>query len=273
MNKDQTLRRAITYAEQGSYEQAAQLFLDVSRSIDNFLEKAGMLLNVVHTLKDAGDLDGARKQLAAARELLALPPSTRLGLTDEQNWRMLLIGVELEDARLIAKEGRSREAIAKIDSILAEHQYELTNSNFPEVYLGVRRDRAFLLTDLGSFRDALPALEQIDVEDPHDRWTLFYLGYCYLNLERYVEAQRKLEEAISLGLTPDFRGRAHCALGAACYHLQQYARAKSELEEGVKTASPRFLKKVEMWKWLEYTCIGLGLRAEAEKYALLARAS
>jgi tetratricopeptide (TPR) repeat protein len=273
VNKDQTYRDAVTLREEGRYEQAAQLFLEVSRSTDNFLKKAGMLLNVVNALKDAGDLEGARKHLVAASELLSLVPNARLGLSDEQNWRMLLIGVALEDARLVAKEGRSHEAIAKIDSLLTEHQYELTKPDFLEVYVAIQRDRAFLLADLGGCREALPILEQVDEKDPHDHWTLFYLGYCYLNLERYVEAQRKLEEAISLGLTPDFQGRAHCALGAACYHLQQYARAKSELEEGVKTASPRFLKKVEMWKWLEYTCIGLGLRAEAEKYALLARAS
>lgn len=273
MNRDEAFAKAVSLKDKGEYRQAAALFLDMSKSTDNFSEKVGMLLNVVQMLKETGDLEQAKKQLAAVQEALLLPPHTRLSQADEESRRKLVIGVQVEGARIFAGEGKLHEAMDTLDSVLAEHQSELSMPDFAEVNQAVQRDRAFLLTDLGSWLAALPLLEEVDAADPHDRWTLFYLGFCYLNAGKYVEAQENLEEAIQLGLTPDFEGRAHCALGAACYELKEYVRAKLELEKGVKTASSRYVKEAQIWRLLEYTCTSLGLRAEAEKYRNLAQAS
>jgi len=92
-------------------------------------------------------------------------------------------------------------------------------------------------------------------------------------LERYAEAQGKIEECLALRLPPDWEGRAHFRLGAAYYQLKDYKRAKVELETAVKTAPPEFLRHEGIWRWLEYTCISLGLKDEAENYAKLARPS
>jgi tetratricopeptide (TPR) repeat protein len=273
VNKGEAFDKAVCLRQERKYREAAELFLDLSNRTDNVIEKAGMLLNVVQMFKEAGNLEQARRQLHAAREVLCLPPHARLLQADEENLRRLTIGVELESARISAGEGKLPEALAQLKDILAKHQSELNQPTFAEIYQAVERDRAFLLTDLGACPEALPLLEEVDATDPHDQWTLFYLGYCYLSTRKYAEAQRKLEEAIQLGLTPEFEGRAHCALGAACYELKDYARAKSELESGVKTASPRYIKEAHIWQLLEYTCISLGLKAEAEVYRSLARAS
>jgi len=32
------------------------------------------------------------------------------------------------------------------------------------------------------------------------------------------------------------------------------------------TAPAGYMKEAGIWRWLEYTCVGLGLRAEAERY-------
>lgn len=259
--------------QEGKHNEAADLFLDLAKRTDNIFEKAGMLLNATNALKDSGRLDLAENQLQVVRELLVLPLGAALGAKDEEDRRALLIGVELEDARISAVQDKWQEAMAKLSGILANHQSELCKPSFARIYQAVQRDRAFLLAGRGACHEALPLLEDEDSADPHDRWTLFYLGYCYLNVSRYLEAQSKLEEAIQLGLTPDFQGRAHCALGASCYQLGDYIRAKSELEKGVMTASPRYIKKAGIWQWLEYTCISLGLKAEAEHYRRLARSS
>jgi len=202
-----------------------------------------------------------------------LSPNAVLGNADDENRRRLLIWAELEDARIVAAEERLQEALGSLSRILANHQSELSKPGFAEIFQAVQRDRAFLLTDMGSFQEALPLLEEVDLADPHDRWTLFYLGYCYSCTGKFADSQPKLEEALRLGLTPDFEGRAHCALGASSYELGDYAKAKSELEKGVKMASPRYVKQAGIWKWLEYTCISLGLNDEAERYRRLARPS
>jgi tetratricopeptide (TPR) repeat protein len=274
MDKKTLFKQALTLRDQGKFKESADLLLSLAIATDDLFEKAGMLLNLTDTLKAAGTLDLARTQLNAARELLIFPPNTVLGNADDENRRMLLIWAELEDASIVgADEKLQKEALASLNKTLADHQSELCRPNFAEIYQAVQRDRGFLLTNLGSFAEALPILEEVDSADPHDRWTLFYLGFCYSCTGKFPDAQRKLEEAIRLGLTPDYEGRARCALGASYYELGDYARAKSELEQGVKTASPRYVKKSGIWKWLEYTCVSLGLKAEAEHYRRLARSS
>jgi len=165
------------------------------------------------------------------------------------------------------------EAIEKLDDALAKYKADLQEPGFVELYQTIQRERAFVLTDIGSMQTALPILEEVDLADPHDRWTLFYLGTCYFYSKKYAEAQEKIEESIRLGLPPEFAGRAHCTLGAACYELKDYRRARIELEKVIETAPPRYIKQAGMWRWLEYTCICLGLKAEAEHYAKLARPS
>jgi tetratricopeptide (TPR) repeat protein len=274
MDKKTLFKQALTLREQGKYKEAADLLLSLAIATDDLFEKAGMLLNLAHTLKAAGTLDLARTQLNAARELLILPPNTVLGNADDENRRRLLIWAELEDARIVgADEALQREALTSLNRILTDHQSELCRPNFAEIYQAVQRDRGFFLTNLGSCKEALPILEEADSADPHDRWTLFYLGHCYSLTGKFLDARRKLEEAIRLGLTPDYEGRARCALGATYYELGDYAKAKSELEQGIKTASPRYLKEAAIWRWLEYTCFNLGLKAEAEHYRRLASSS
>jgi tetratricopeptide (TPR) repeat protein len=235
----------------------------------NLFRKAGMLLYVAHAFKEMGQFHLAGNQLEVVRGLLHPPSNIGLSSADEATRRQLLIGMELEDARISAGEQKLQEAVDKLDLLIAKHRSDLVDRNFAEIYQTVRRDRAFLLADMGRFEDALPELEDLDSREPHDRWILFNLGYCYRCIGRYFDAQRKLEEAIRAGLNPDFEGRAHCALGASCYELGEYARAKIELEIGVRTASPRYIKGSRIWRLLEYTCISLGLKAEADYYASL----
>ena len=273
MRKRALFDKAMALRDQGKYKEAADLFLDLAKATDDLFEKAGMLLNLTHTLKALGSLDLARSQLNAARELLSLPPNAVLGNADDENRRRLLIWAELEHARIVAAEDRLQEAIGSLNSILADHRSELSKSGFAEIHQAVQRERAFLLTSLGSFQEALPILEEVDSADPHDRWTLFYLGYCYHCTEKYVEAEDKLKEAISLGLPPDFEGQAHCLSGVGHYKLEDYSKAKQELEKGVTTAPKGYIKEAGIWRGLECTCVGLGLSAEAERYGRLARPS
>lgn len=273
VDKKLTFGNALALRDAGKYKEAAKLFLDLAKDTDNLFEKAGMLLNATHALKGSGRLDLARNQLDLARQLLVLPSGTALSGADDQNRQRLVIGAELEAARISAEERKLQEAMASLDSILANHQSELRNSAFADIYWAIQRDRGFCLVDLGSFAEALPILEQVDLSDPHDRWTLFYLGYCYHYMDKYADANEKLEEAISLHLLPDFEGQAHCLLGVGHYKLGNYRKAKLEFEEGVKTAPAGYIKQAGIWRWLECTSVGLGLKADAEHYGRLARSS
>lgn len=273
MDKKASLKEAMTLRDQGKYEEAADLLLGLAKATDDLFEKAGILLNLTHTLKASGKLDLAKSQLSTARELLSLPPNALLANTDDENRRRLLIWAELEDVRISEAENGLQKALEGLNGILANHESELGKPGFAEIYQAVQRDRAFRLTDLGSFQEALPILEEVDSADPHDLWTLFYLGYCYHCASKHAEAREKLEEAVSLRLPPDYEGQAHCLLGISYYEFEDYSKAKVEFEMGVKTAPTDYIKKAGIWRWLECSCIALGLRVEAERYGRLARSS
>jgi tetratricopeptide (TPR) repeat protein len=270
MEPEKLYELGLQLTEKGKHSEAVALFLTLANDTNNVLDKAGLLLNASHAFKELGQFDKARQHLRSVRELLAPSSGNQDSEIDEDNRRGLLIGAELEDARISAGEDALTEAVEKLNAILATHKIYLEQESFAGILQLVRRDLAFLLVDLRRCEQALYMLEELNEKIPRDNWINFYLGYCYLQQSKYVDAREKLEQALQLGLPPDFLGRARCALGASFYELGDYVKAKSELEAGVKTASPRYVKEAGIWKWLEYTCMSLGLRSEAEHYRGLA---
>lgn len=79
MDKQALFKEAMALRDQGKYKEAADVFLGLAKATDDLFEKAGMLLNLTHTLKASGSLGLAKTQLNAARELLSLPPNAVLG--------------------------------------------------------------------------------------------------------------------------------------------------------------------------------------------------
>ena len=273
MEREKIFEHGLELTENDKHREALALFLTLANDTNNVLEKAGLLLNASHAFKELREFDTARQHLTSVRHLLALPTGNEETEIDEDDRRGLLIGAELEDARISAGENRLTEAVEKLNAILATHKAYLGRESFAGILQLVQKDLAFLLVDLRRCEQALHLLEDLNGKMPQDNWINFYLGYCYLQQNKHEEAREKLEQTLQLGLPPDFLGRARCALGAAFYGLGDYARAKSELEAGVQTASSRYVKEAGIWKCLEYTCTGLGLKSEAERYRGLANAS
>jgi uncharacterized protein HemY len=116
-------------------------------------------------------------------------------------------------------------------------------------------------------------LEEVKSRRNDDTIFLFYLGHCYFTAKRWGEAQQKLERSLALRPRPGIAFQAHGSLGKVFYETGDYQRAKEELEASAKLAAPDYIKQLHIWKWLEYTCIRLGLKEEAQRYGQLARPS
>jgi tetratricopeptide (TPR) repeat protein len=142
-----------------------------------------------------------------------------------------------------------------------------------EAYDEVQSRRAFFLADIGLWRKAMPILQELEPRQNANPTFLFYLGYCYLQAKELDMAQIRLEKALSLNPPPAINFQAHCSLGMTFYDLGEFAKAKLELETGAKTATARYIKQEQIWKWLEYTCQQMGLKSEEEQYRRLARPS
>jgi tetratricopeptide (TPR) repeat protein len=153
--------------------------------------------------------------------------------------------------------------------ILEEFQFKLHEPGLLETYDDLQRRRAFFLTDIGSFQHAIPILEEIEIRQNHNPVFLFYLGHCFLMAKELTKAREKLERAISLDPPSPIYFQSHGSLGMALYELGEYARAKQELERSAEAATARYIKEAKIWKWLQNTCISLGLKDEAEHYRRL----
>jgi tetratricopeptide (TPR) repeat protein len=168
-------------------------------------------------------------------------------------------------------ERKDEEALAALSAILKKYRSHIHDESVHTLYNTTRTRYAFLLADLGRYQEARPILESLS--EPKTPQNLFYLGYSYLEKPTYIDAERLLSEALELGLPTHLDYRAHCALGMACYELGDYERARIELERGAEKADAVYLKRAEIWKWLEYTCLSLGLKEDAERYARMGRPS
>jgi len=62
--------------------------------------------------------------------------------------------------------------------------------------------RAFILADLGRWKEALPLLKGIESPREYKEGVAFYLGYCYASAGEYSKAKPCLIEALNLGLPP-----------------------------------------------------------------------
>jgi tetratricopeptide (TPR) repeat protein len=161
----------------------------------------------------------------------------------------------------------------RLDAALKKDSLAPKDLHSRDFYESIQIRRAFILADLGRWKEALPILEGLTSTQEYKEGIAFYLGHCYVESGDYYRAEEKLTEALKLGLPSHLEYCAHCELGTTYYHLENYSRAKEEFERGAKQADATYIKKSQVWKWLEMTCRALGLKAEAEQYARMANPS
>jgi tetratricopeptide (TPR) repeat protein len=273
MTNSKLLDHACALRDQGKLREAYDAFVIAAQNTDNTLEQVGLLLNAADPLRESGEYKLAKKQLDSVRELLSVSRTGSLSPSDHNELFGLRVGAEVELAEIWADEGQVEAAIKMMTEILEKHESELKQRNLLDSLDHVHLRRAYLWADMGACEKAKPRLEGMESRQHQNPVFLFYLGDCCVATKEFSKARQKLEKAISLGLPPHYDFQAHCSLGMALYELGEFAGAKLELERGVQTATPRYIKKAKIWKWLECTCISLGLKDDAVRYAQLARPS
>jgi tetratricopeptide (TPR) repeat protein len=270
MDQDRFLN-ACRLRDQGELDQAYREFSKLSEEIDEPWDKAMALLYAAKTLKLAERYDEATKQLSAARAV-ATDVVSGNSLIDERV-AYVEVYLDFEDADLSWKLGQNLEALGKFDAMRGNHLTTLRKPEFRGVRESIEACRAFILVDLGRCGEALPVLEAAGSFTEYREGIAYYLGHCYLLGHEHQKAEEKLAEALRLGLPHNLEYRAHFELGVAFFELRNYAAAKRQFEKSAGMANSRYLKDAEIWKWLESTCLSLGLKTEARNYANLARPS
>jgi tetratricopeptide (TPR) repeat protein len=270
MADSELLNRASALRAKGEYREAYPLFVAAADTADNDLEKAGILIDAITNLTQLHEFQNARTGLAKIRELLSRVDSSKLDSDAQDNFYRVNIWAEIEQAEILAAEDKLHEAIAKLTEMLTEERLELEAPEHRRAYDEVQCRRAYFLVDIGLWNKALPILQELESRWNENPIFLFSLGYCYQHAKEFSKARAFLERTLRFDPTPFIEFQAHCTLGMVLYELDEFQKAKFELETGLKKAPPRYIKDAKLWKWLENTCEMMGLKQEAEKYRLLA---
>jgi tetratricopeptide (TPR) repeat protein len=269
---EQRFTNACQLVEDGKLTEAYDEFLQIAETTPEILDKARVLLYAAHTLQALGEEEPATRKLDSARALIEEYKCS--GSVQDEKLRASELFLEFEDANLLWIRGGNREtALNRFEAILKKHASALKDPGNPYLYRGIQTRRAFILADVGRWKEALPILEGIESPQEYKEGVAFYLGHCYSSAQDFDKAEQKLHEALSLGLPRQLEHKAHCELGVAYYNLGDFAKAREEFERGAQTADASYIKESQVWRWLELTCRALGLRAEAEQYARMANPS
>ena len=257
--------------EENKFSEAYEEFLKIAETTEDRIDKAGALLYAGMTLKLLERYEDARCQFIAARTAAAEYLSPNLSV-DERVGHLELY-LDFEDADLCWKQGDNEEALTRFSNFLKKYAERMREPEFRPIYESVQARRAFILADLNRWKEAMPILEAARSFTEYKEGIAFYLGHCYLAAHDYTRSEESLVEALRLGLPHTLDYRAHCELGIAYYYLQEYVKARLEFEIAAKKADPSYTQQSQIWKWLETTCLKLGLEADARTYASHSRPS
>ena len=199
---------------------------------------------------------------------LSLPvvlPEAVLDTSDDTRPANLVVMVRYAELKTLLAERNQVQALEVLEDLVSRYPAQLSGPGF-EILKDIDLHHGFLLADAGRWREARPFLEKADAPEAWKSVVCYYLGHCYYEYREYERAKQKLMEALHLGLSGHWEGRAHYVLGLVECHLGEMKAANEQFELCVKTADPRYLSASRIWEWLEAASRALGLEAEADKY-------
>jgi tetratricopeptide (TPR) repeat protein len=266
--------KACHLRDSGELAEAYREFIDVAEGASDPLDKAGALLYACNALEMAGRIEEAISTLTEAQALME-NCRHESGVKEKREGFELFL--DYEAANLLWLRGKSLQAaLDKFEAAIKKHhlgalvnKHNLTSKEAftHSFYESIQIRRAFILADLGRWKEAMPILENIESPQEYKEGIAFYLGHCYLHAHDYNKAVNYLTQALKLGLPKSLEYRAYCESGMSFYRLGEYARAKMEFEKCARIGDAKYIKESQIWKWLEYACRALGLKSEAEEYA------
>jgi predicted negative regulator of RcsB-dependent stress response len=194
---EERLLKACELVDKGKYSEAHNEFIQLAEDTPDPVEKAWPLIYAANTLQTLGQQEAATAQLNAARTLLEKHRPS-ISARDEK-FAAAECFLDFEDANLLWLRGGNKEAaLDRFDAALKKHRIALEDQRSGSLHEAFQIRRAFILADLGRWKEALPILEGIKSPQEYREGIAFYLGHCYLAGDDYERAKEKLTEALNL---------------------------------------------------------------------------
>jgi tetratricopeptide (TPR) repeat protein len=252
--------------EAGDHVDALQQLRELSTKLDDPWEKAALIYHQALFLLEMNRVPEARQQLEEFKKSLALLGESPSDGYQDDGSHNLAVMVRYTELKTLIAERKQPEALEVLEDLVSRYPKQLSLPGLSAISEELQTDHGFLLADAGRWKEAKPFLENASPPEAWKSVHCYYLGHCYYEFKEYERAKKRLTEAIGLGLTGHWQGRARYVLGLVEYHLSDMRAAKSQFEECVKTADPMYLGETKIWDWLEATSRALGLYDDAEKY-------
>jgi tetratricopeptide (TPR) repeat protein len=220
-------------------------------------EKMLLLFSRAHCYGILENFNEARRHLELALEEGIGDPDTKMVF-------------EFGSGLLAQREGKYAEALDIFSAMLATYSERLVHSDVRFMYEDVQQRRAFLSVTLSKFEDAIPLLKEGLAFRPDKELQtelLARLGLCYLELKDYELARDYILQAVALGLTKEWTGKAHFYLGIAYFHTDMAQEAEREFQLCEQLATDYALPIMDIYGWLSVTYKRLGEIPRAEFYA------
>ncbi len=208
-----------------------------------------------------GDFAEARRQLAVALDEGGGDPFAQ-------------VSFDFGAGLLFQREGNYAEALDRFSSALSTHSQQFKRPEMRFMYEDIQQRRAFLSVTLSRFENAIPLLREalsFDLDKELRSNTIASLGLCFLELKEYEHSRDQFLEAVALGLTREWGGKAHFYLGIAYFYTDMVGEAKREFLLCEQLAAIHQLPIVDIYGWLSSICKRLGEASESERFARMSQ--
>jgi len=233
------------------------------------LDRAGLLYHEVLCLLEERDTVRAE---ASLKELTAIvePNFDSESDVDQINLKVsLAVMTRYADAKVLIAKGDENRALAVLKEVVSRYPKQLSTSNFREVKAETYVRLGILLANANRWLEAGEYLKNTTPLDSLKPVYYYYLGQFYFTVRDYARAAESLKKCFTNDMPPKWFAQAHYMLGLAEYHLLNVQAAKREFELSVQKADPNYIRKSNIWGWLEATSKALGEYTESEKYRKL----
>ena len=152
------LVRACELVDQERYVEAYDEFMRLAECTADPLERVWPLLYAANTLQTLGREDAATCQLDMVRKLIERhrPPNSAM----DEKFAAAETFLDFIDANVLWLRGGSEEAaLARFDGVLQKHRQALRDPRAHGLCEGIQIRRAFMLADLGRWKEAMAILE------------------------------------------------------------------------------------------------------------------
>jgi tetratricopeptide (TPR) repeat protein len=258
---ESVIQRAVELNDPGLAEAALHEIDALLGSSSDTNERVYLLFSRASCYGILGKFEEAREQLTSA---LREKP-------DDESSR---ITVDFMEGLLYQQEGKYAEALEKLSATLSKYRRQLRLPELRFMYEDVQQRRAFLSVTLSKFPSAIPLLKEcltFGLEKELRSNTLASLGLCHLELKDYEAARDCFLEAVALGLTKEWEGRAHFNLGIAYFYTDMVSEAKREFLLCEQLSAVHQLSTVDIYAWLSIICTRLGEISDSKRYAKIGK--